>query len=220
MYLKLIKDEFKLKFPIKDMQINRSALSIEIEKNTGDIGCLNNHFYKIEISSNVSYFSLFIYDYYFNDNYLYITNYSFQDEITQLEIHWVKSVINGNLDKLHWISMPNVYKQKWLRFSYFYSLNKDIPLQKNIVVDCQYINHQWDFLCLLSEAFFGVGGYLGSDLNGFFDIIAGGYYTHIDFSKIELKWLNFNNIKIDRDYIIDIIFRMEHYGVKNIYLPN
>ncbi|WP_049237178.1 hypothetical protein [Moraxella canis] len=219
MYLKLLSNKSEFKTPIRNIQINGNILLIEIEKTTVNIDYLNSDFYKLEIVGSVSYFSLFIYDYYFNNNCFYITDYSFQDEFTWLEILWIKNIINSNINKLHWVYMSNAYKQKWLRFSYLYSLNKDIPLQKSIVVDCQYINNQWDFLCSLSEAFLGVGGYLGSDLDGFFDIISGGYYMHIDFSKIELQWLNFNKINIDRDLIIDIILHMENYGVKNIFSP-
>lgn len=218
MNIKLFCNNFSLMVTIKDIQFNGQEISVEIDKFTGDFVCINNNFHKVDIIGATDYFSLFIYDYYVRDSFLNFTSYSYQDEISNMEILWIKDIVNGDIFRLHWLSMSNEIKKKWLRFSYFYSLNKKQFLKNNIVIDCQHISNDLEFLCSVGEAFFGVGGYLGSDLHGFFDIISGNYYTHIDFSGIELTWLNFSDIKIDRKSLLDIQFQTENYGIINVYL--
>lgn len=218
MNIKLFYNNSYIEATVKDIQFNEREISVEIDKFIDDFDCMNNDFYKVDIIGSANYFSLFIYDYYFNGLFLNFINYSYQDEISSIEVLWIKNIINGDIFRLHWLLMSNERKKKWLRFSYFYSLNKKQFLKNNIVIDCRYILNELDFLCAVGEAFFGVGGYLGSDLHGFFDIISGNYYMHIDFSKVELIWLNFNDIKIDRNSLFDIRLQTENYGIKNVYL--
>ena len=91
-------------------------------------------------------------------------------------------------------------KYQWLRSCYFYNRNHH-TYHKSITIDGKFITTKNGFLCEFAEQLIGIGGYFGSDLDGFDDCF--GMYQVRD---ICVLWQNFDYGDFElKSVIIDIL---------------
>lgn len=102
--------------------------------------------------------------------------------------------------KRTWLFFNENEKFSWLRSCYFYNREHSY-YNKKILLDGQFIQSKLDFLCEFSEQLLGVGGYFGSDLDGFEDC-----FSIYSVRYLHVIWSNFDMYNFDsKDIIIDIL---------------
>ena len=111
---------------------------------------------------------------------------------------------NINMILMHkyrlWLSGDEDKKFHWLRSCYFYNRHHK-SYNKNITIDGRFIKTKNDFLCEFSEQIIGVGGYFGSDLDGFADC-----FDIYDINDIQVIWCDFyKNSFPEKNIILEIL---------------
>lgn len=99
-----------------------------------------------------------------------------------------------------WIDYSEQEKYEWLRACYYYN-RKHHKYNQTIHIAGKDIQSKNSFLCDFSEQLVGVGGYFGSDLDGFDDC-----FDIFGVKDIAIYWYDFNesNFK-EKDIIVDIL---------------
>lgn len=201
-----------VKFVSEDKQIsinsynifyNELFLSIEIndkiEMNISNydfvIIFVNNKFYLSEV------LSISFYDLHINKNFIYIKINEILNNYEVIEnniFKFINLMIKQN--NRSWLGYSEEDKFYWLRSCFFYN-RKHYSYNKKLIIYNNFIKTKNDFLCEFSENLIGIGGYFGSDLDGFDDC-----FDLYKINDIGIEWVNFyeNDFSYKKE-IVDII---------------
>lgn len=114
--------------------------------------------------------------------------------------------------KYAWLNYHKQQKHTWLRACYYYNREHDDYCRNiEILGDC--IQSKYDFLCAFAESLVGVGGYFGSDLDGFDDC-----FNLYRVDEVNLYWRNFDKSNFKEKSIIMQILHGNRVNVITNYL--
>lgn len=139
-----------------------------------------------------------------------INKISCQDNLIILSIDDEREIYHNNIfhhinhimqqQQKFWADYSEQEKYEWLRACYYYN-RKHEKYNKTIHISSKNIQSKNAFLCAFSEQLVGIGGYFGSDLDGFDDC-----FDIYDVKDITIYWRDFNESYFkEKENIVNIL---------------